>query len=47
LDDFASGLHRGERKASIFKGDTDAYSGFGGFDDGDGFGSAVGARPDL
>jgi hypothetical protein len=34
-------------RASIFEGDSDAHSGFGNFDDCDGFGSAVGSRPDL
>src|ERR1700722_19169915 len=29
------------------QGDSDAYSGFGDFDDCGGFGSAVGSRPDI
>jgi hypothetical protein len=34
-------------RASIFEGDSDAHSGFGDFDDCDGFGRPVGSRPDL
>ena len=31
----------------VLEGDSDAHSGFGDFDNCDGFGSAVGSRPDL
>ena len=34
-------------RASIFEEDSDAHSGFGDFDDCDGFGRAVGSRADV